>query len=689
MQFPDKTNTKTFSAVYEKFEIERNKNIGGILAVLQKEINFPKAIKPVIFKTFLRSSGVTFFGKEQISKKISLFVDGTNKTIYVEHSDPDKTPEVYTYHDEQNLRRLIFIDSAPPKPPDLLLWFQIAISSENKAISSSFIKAIIDRKLFNAEVAEGGSILHYYAANNDISSIERLFSVFGKSIDINAKTLSGSTALIFAVLNNQPEIIKLLFEKGADLNLKDSNGLAPINHAVTAGNLKIIKLLAKFNADLNAKTNSGNAPIHHAARNGKLKVVNLLSENGADLNTQDSFGNTPLHWATRYEKSKITTFLIEKGANLDAQNDLGDTPITYAIRNRNLEVVKLFIKRGANLSIKNSVGLFPIHFAASSENLEILECFLSLNVDVNVKSEAGYTPLFFAISDGRLELVRLLVEKGARFYNESFCINPVLLAVEKGFVEITDFLVNYPDFVPLGNETTEEITIAAFSNYFEILEILLRSGKFRVEQSLSVYLDDAILHDAIPSEKVQSFQTIRGILRRYSAGSPEDDELSDASEDSESPTEPEPSGDENEDEVDGTLPLSEDLVRSTPPPPPQVEFNYLESVENQLLKWRRIERFRPKRKCMPFILDTHTDRPVNANSHAHSFFQSLLDVVKRENYSGEIIIISGQGRHSKNGISKVKLKIMDLAKKQGIYCQEIPDNPGRLRLKALDGMFVE
>lgn len=63
---------------------------------------------------------------------------------------------------------------------------------------------------------EGLTNLMHYAAEGYIEGCERLLI---QGADINQQDNKGATALIYAVLNNHEEIVRLLLSKGADQNL--------------------------------------------------------------------------------------------------------------------------------------------------------------------------------------------------------------------------------------------------------------------------------------------------------------------------------------------------------------------------------------------------------------------------------------------------------------------------------------
>ena len=69
---------------------------------------------------------------------------------------------------------------------------------------------------------------------------------------INQHNNYGSTALYYAILRNQPEMIKLLVENGADLQLKTSGNVkTPLMEAISEGRLLAVKALVESGAKIN------------------------------------------------------------------------------------------------------------------------------------------------------------------------------------------------------------------------------------------------------------------------------------------------------------------------------------------------------------------------------------------------------------------------------------------------------
>ena len=69
----------------------------------------------------------------------------------------------------------------------------------------------------------------------------------------------GFTLLYQAVINNRPEVARLLIERGAKVNAVDKRGMTPLLYAASTdyGDASIVNLLLKAGADPAARTKEG------------------------------------------------------------------------------------------------------------------------------------------------------------------------------------------------------------------------------------------------------------------------------------------------------------------------------------------------------------------------------------------------------------------------------------------------
>jgi len=151
-----------------------------------------------------------------------------------------------------------------------------------------------------------------------------------KKEDIFKKNDDGDTALTFAVIGSNIEIIKLLLNKGFDINETGyDRGWSPLMTAVNAyigKDTEVIQFLLKNNASVNYQDKSGETALMFAVETAcalsevvdsatdNLEIIKLLIKNGADVNLKNSKGDTALDKAVSYENQAVIDYLVANGA---------------------------------------------------------------------------------------------------------------------------------------------------------------------------------------------------------------------------------------------------------------------------------------------------------------------------------------------------------------------------------------
>ena len=99
------------------------------------------------------------------------------------------------------------------------------------------IEQQVDLKISRGEE----NVLTFAARYGNYNAVE--FLIKEHYFDINSKDLTGDTALIVAIKNDQIQIVELLLELGVDKALKDSEGKTAYDYAVESGILELEELL--------------------------------------------------------------------------------------------------------------------------------------------------------------------------------------------------------------------------------------------------------------------------------------------------------------------------------------------------------------------------------------------------------------------------------------------------------------
>ena len=148
----------------------------------------------------------------------------------------------------------------------------------------------------------GESVLHLCVQNTTIYNyllVKRLLYHFPKMVnDIYiSEEFYGESALHIAIINENPQMVKLLLKNGADVHQRACGKFfCPEDQKAE----RIDNLLSEY-ASLPSETNYngyfyyGEYPLSWAAVLNQVECVRLLIAYGANVNKEDSNGNTALH----------------------------------------------------------------------------------------------------------------------------------------------------------------------------------------------------------------------------------------------------------------------------------------------------------------------------------------------------------------------------------------------------------
>lgn len=153
------------------------------------------------------------------------------------------------------------------------------------------------------------------AISGDIPTIKSL-RVAGQNI--NECDSAGTTALMHAITNKQPETIRYLIDSGADLKIKDKNGFDALMCAVEYHQIETMKLLIDNGADVDSRNIQGDIPLYPplfvAIYQGFTDCVKLLLENGANVwaATNENYQKTILDYALYHGQKDVAASIGAK-----------------------------------------------------------------------------------------------------------------------------------------------------------------------------------------------------------------------------------------------------------------------------------------------------------------------------------------------------------------------------------------
>lgn len=233
-----------------------------------------------------------------------------------------------------------------------------------------------------------------------------------KKSKVNDRQPDGTTALAWAVYNDNVEATALLLKAGADANLTNDYGVGPLALACENGNSRIVGLLLASRANPNLAQSTGKTPLMLCARKGAVEAVKGLLATGADPNiAEPRDGQTALMWAVAGGHPQVVRALIEHRADIRARSKVRALPEPFVVERkvnfygRNYPPTTRFRKTAG--------GFTPLLFAAQRGDIETATLLLGAGADVNDRTEEDGSALVIAIASGHEPLALFLLQKGA------------------------------------------------------------------------------------------------------------------------------------------------------------------------------------------------------------------------------------------------------------------------------------
>lgn len=227
--------------------------------------------------------------------------------------------------------------------------------------------------------------------------IQQIRGLIEQGANINGRNEDGNTALISAILSNQPDTAIFLLENGADKSVRSSSGKRrpPLFHAIDVDDLETSQYLLDHGANVNEKSLVGQSYFVDVVQSEKLSWIQLLLRYGADVHTREMTGR-PL--------------------------------IAYAVSRGNMELVRLLLGHGAEANARDFSGQPLVCIASNKNQPELIQLLLSSGGDPNARTLTGTPVLVDAVQRGRADIAKLFLFAGANANERDLMGTSILLA---------------------------------------------------------------------------------------------------------------------------------------------------------------------------------------------------------------------------------------------------------------------
>jgi ankyrin repeat protein len=240
--------------------------------------------------------------------------------------------------------------------------------------------------------------------------------LLAKGANPNVAGPDGTTAVMYAAANNDPELVRALIKAGANVKLKNEFGTSALTEAAIIGSTPIIEALLKAGADPNTRNPEGETPLMVVARTGKVEAARRLLDAGADVNAREDWGGqSAVMWAASQRHPEMIKLLAARGADVNARgvvhqwerkviteprpkdmNKGGFTPLLYAAREGCVACARELIAAKADPDLEDPDRVTPLNMALLNLHFELAAYLIEAGADVDKWDLYGRSPLYMA-----------------------------------------------------------------------------------------------------------------------------------------------------------------------------------------------------------------------------------------------------------------------------------------------------
>ena len=419
----------------------------------------------------------------------------------------------------------------------------------------------------NAATDSGVTPLDLAAENASVAMVDKLLSA---GANPNLPQIGGLTALMIAAHTGNVQIVRSLLARGAEVQAatKETRNTA-LMWAVSDHFPEIVKALLDAHADVHASTTNGLTPLLYAAQNGDIPTAQALIAAGVNVNEAGSDGTRPLPYAILRGRGEFALFLLDQGADPNAgmggvralhaaagsaQYWLTDWSAAHSRENggfllpaMRLRLVKELLARGADPNARTTTsgmmmyylghprkgafepfscgtgdmrGATPLWVAANSASgnqLQLMEIYPRMFTDgypeIIRALLAGGADLHITTEDGTTALMAAAGLGGATFtpgqprgFRDPNAEAAVRILVEAG-ADVN--AVNEADFTALHG--------AAFRGFNEVIEYLVKQGAKIDARDFRGRTPYRIAEGAKQSFQFQAFPETAALLKKLGA----------------------------------------------------------------------------------------------------------------------------------------------------------------------------
>jgi len=251
------------------------------------------------------------------------------------------------------------------------------------------------------------NILMIACANNNIDIVKILLTHKNIDANITSDVANKQNAFIFASMNDNPLLLKLLLDFNKKFKTTKSIEFA-LENSIRFNNTNNVKFLLKYIK----KITNINALIMNSLGKYQTKIFIYLMEHfKVDVNMVYQENSLLMH-AIFHHATPIMEYLLKrKELNINYQNDIGENALIVTTEYEMIDNIKLLLlHKDININITKTDGNSPLFYACKDGSSEIVKLLLNNpTINVNIENNLKETPIMIALKYNRLNIVSLLL----------------------------------------------------------------------------------------------------------------------------------------------------------------------------------------------------------------------------------------------------------------------------------------
>lgn len=304
------------------------------------------------------------------------------------------------------------------------------------------------------------------------------------NLDLNIRDKQNNYLIIYAILFNRPDIVKLLIEHGARIDVTDTEERSLLYLAIKYNYQEILDILLKTNEDnigvqiFDIRDKSNYVPLHYGIIYNNITAIKKMLDRGANPNTYENRGYNSLHLSIFYRSYEMCKLILDYNIDINSRCNSGETALHIACNLELFDIIELLLKRGINVNSQDYDHEFSaLHYAISSNNKHIVKLLLAYDVDVNLQDIAGNTPMHYAVIERNLECLTLLVNK---FHDDLRKNNRNNRIKNYSSYKVNFNLWNFDGNIPLHLA----LSASDISNIDEYINLMLEQSNINIQNNI-------------------------------------------------------------------------------------------------------------------------------------------------------------------------------------------------------------